>query len=179
MQTSRVPCGTRPGVSLRAATPAKATCSLAAARPLAARASPLLGAPIKAAGLGGMGLQAPRPVAGSRTNLKVSAVARPAGGASRAPAPTPPAAEGFKWGAKMKELLTAVAIATAIWFIPAPAGVTAQAWHLLAIFIGTIVGIITTPLPLGAVAMLGLGASMVTQTLTFAQAFSAFANEIP
>jgi hypothetical protein len=30
-----------------------------------------------------------------------------------------------------------------IWCIPAPVGVTAQAWHLLAVFVGTIVGIIT------------------------------------
>ena len=55
----------------------------------------------------------------------------------------------------------------------------AQAWRLLAIFLGTIVGIITKPLPLGAVAMLGLGATMLTKTLTFAAAFSAFASEIP
>ena len=54
-----------------------------------------------------------------------------------------------------------------------------QAWHLLAIFLGTIVGIITKPMPLGAVAMLGLGASMLTNTLTFPAAFSAFASEIP
>lgn len=54
-----------------------------------------------------------------------------------------------------------------------------KAWNLLAIFAGTIVGIITTPLPLGAVAMLGLGVSMLTKTLTFAESFSAFANEIP
>lgn len=70
-------------------------------------------------------------------------------------------------------------LATAVWFIPPPAGVALKAWHLLAIFLGTIAGIITQPLPLGAVAMLGLGATMVTNTLTFAAAFSAFANEIP
>ena len=79
----------------------------------------------------------------------------------------------------MKNLGIAVGIATVLWFIPPPSGVTVQAWHLLAVFIGTIVGIITKPLPLGAVAMLGLGASMLTKTLTFAQAFSAFASEIP
>lgn len=44
---------------------------------------------------------------------------------------------------------------------------------------GTILGIITTPLPLGAVAMLGLGVSMVTKVLTFPEAFSAFSTEIP
>eukprot|EP00208_Stichococcus_sp_RCC1054_P002914 CAMPEP_0206142908 /NCGR_PEP_ID=MMETSP1473-20131121/18595_1 /ASSEMBLY_ACC=CAM_ASM_001109 /TAXON_ID=1461547 /ORGANISM="Stichococcus sp, Strain RCC1054" /LENGTH=560 /DNA_ID=CAMNT_0053538077 /DNA_START=101 /DNA_END=1783 /DNA_ORIENTATION=+ len=90
-----------------------------------------------------------------------------------------PAPEGFKWGADMKTLSLAVAIGTAIWFCPAPAGVTIQAWHLLAVFVGTIVSIITTPLPLGAVAFLGLGAAMLTKTLTFAQAFSAFSTEIP
>lgn len=68
-------------------------------------------------------------------------------------------------------------LGTALWFTPPPAGVTSQAWHLLSIFLATIAGIITTPLPLGAVAMLGLGASMMTNTLSFAAAFSAFANE--
>ena len=79
----------------------------------------------------------------------------------------------------MKNLGISVGLAAAVWFCPAPAGVLPQAWHLLAIFLGTIVGIITKPLPLGAVAMLGLGAAMVTKTLTFAAAFSAFASEIP
>jgi len=89
-----------------------------------------------------------------------------------------PAAE-FKWGADMKNLGICVAIATIMWFIPPPAGVSLKAWHLLSLFTGTIVGIITTPLPLGAVAFLGLGAAMITKVLTFAEAFSAFATEIP
>lgn len=92
-------------------------------------------------------------------------------------ASAPPA--GFKWGADMKNLGISVGLAVAIWFIPPPSGVTLPAWHLLAIFLGTIVGIITKPLPLGAVAMLGLGATMITKTLTFAAAFSAFSSEIP
>lgn len=54
-----------------------------------------------------------------------------------------------------------------------------QAWHVLAIFLGTIVGIITKPVPLGAVAILGLGAAVMTKALTFGAAFSAFASEIP
>ncbi len=85
----------------------------------------------------------------------------------------------FKWGADMKNLGISVGLAVAVWFIPPPAGVTLPAWHLLAIFLGTIVGIITKPLPLGAVAMMGLGATMLTKTLTFAAAFSAFSSEIP
>lgn len=79
----------------------------------------------------------------------------------------------------MKDLAICVGIGALIWFIPAPAGVTSKAWHLLAVFVATIVGIITTPLPLGAVAILGLGAAQLTKVLTFTEAYSAFANEIP
>ena len=96
---------------------------------------------------------------------------------SAAAGSAPPAE--FRWGADMKTLGISVGLAVAVWFIPPPAGVTLPAWHLLAIFLGTIVGIITKPLPLGAVAMLGLGATMLTKTLTFAAAFSAFSSEIP
>ena len=93
--------------------------------------------------------------------------------------PRHPASAGIKWGADLKKLGICVALGSALWFVPPPAGVTLPAWHLLAIFLSTIAGIITTPLPLGAVAMLGLGASMMTGTLSFAAAFSAFASEIP
>eukprot|EP01026_Neomeris_dumetosa_P014435 TRINITY_DN1523_c1_g1_i2.p1 TRINITY_DN1523_c1_g1~~TRINITY_DN1523_c1_g1_i2.p1 ORF type:complete len:571 (+),score=88.89 TRINITY_DN1523_c1_g1_i2:216-1715(+) len=96
-----------------------------------------------------------------------------------AASPAPVEEKKFEWGAKMDKLLLAIGIGTLLWFIPSPEGITSQAWHLLSIFVGTIVGIITTPLPLGAVAMLGLGVTMLTKTLTFSQAFSAFASEIP
>lgn len=72
-----------------------------------------------------------------------------------------------------------VGLGTLLWFSPPPAGVSIKAWHLLSVFTGTIVGIITTPLPLGAVAVLGLGVAMLTKVLTFAEAFSAFSSEIP
>lgn len=97
-------------------------------------------------------------------------------------APTHDAAaepQPFKWGADMKKLGMSVALGLVLWFVPAPNGVTTKAWHLLAIFCSTILGIITQPVPLGAVAMLGLGVSMLTQTLTFEQAFSAFSSQIP
>ena len=82
-------------------------------------------------------------------------------------------------GANLKTLGAAVAIGAAIYFSPPPAGVDVKAWHLLGVFVGTIVGIITAPLPLGAVALMGLCAGMMTKTLTFAQAFSAFSSAIP
>ena len=46
-------------------------------------------------------------------------------------------------GAKLKPLGYSVLAGLIIWCIPAPVGGTAQAWHLLAVFVGTIVGIIT------------------------------------
>lgn len=52
----------------------------------------------------------------------------------------------------------------------------AKAWHLLAIFVATIVGIITKPLPMGAVAMIGITAVALTGTLTVAQSLSGFQN---
>uniref|UniRef100_A0A7N0RHS2 Uncharacterized protein n=1 Tax=Kalanchoe fedtschenkoi TaxID=63787 RepID=A0A7N0RHS2_KALFE len=98
--------------------------------------------------------------------------------ASFAPAPAAPPAEPWK-GAAMKPLLASIATGVILWFVPVPAGVTKNAWQLLAIFLATIVGIITQPLPLGAVALMGLGASVLTKTLSFAAAFSAFGDPIP
>ncbi|KAK1282613.1 hypothetical protein QJS10_CPB22g01368 [Acorus calamus] len=93
-----------------------------------------------------------------------------------APAPPPPQ----PWqGAAMKPLAASIATGVLLWILPTPAGVTRQAWQLLSIFLATIVGIITQPLPLGAVAIMGLGASVLTKTLPFSAAFSAFGDPIP
>jgi DASS family divalent anion:Na+ symporter len=56
--------------------------------------------------------------------------------------------------------------------------VTPQAWQLLAIFLSTIAGLVLSPLPVGAWAFLGLTTSVVTRTLTFPAAFSAFTSEV-
>eukprot|EP00740_Mantoniella_antarctica_P009280 CAMPEP_0181366182 /NCGR_PEP_ID=MMETSP1106-20121128/10536_1 /TAXON_ID=81844 /ORGANISM="Mantoniella antarctica, Strain SL-175" /LENGTH=567 /DNA_ID=CAMNT_0023481451 /DNA_START=107 /DNA_END=1810 /DNA_ORIENTATION=- len=99
--------------------------------------------------------------------------------ASATPATVKAAAPAEWKGAKLKPLGFSVLAGLIIWLIPAPVGVTAQAWHLLAVFVGTIVGIITNPLPLGATALIGLGVSMCLGILPFAGAFSAFSSEIP
>jgi len=66
----------------------------------------------------------------------------------------------------------------AIWFVPAPTGVDPAGMHLLAIFIATIVGIILKPLPMGAVAMVGIAATALTNTLTITEALSGFGNRV-
>lgn len=53
--------------------------------------------------------------------------------------------------------LISIAIIIFLWFIvPSPEGVSANAWHLLALFIGTIVAIIGKAMPIGAIAILAI-----------------------
>ncbi len=65
-----------------------------------------------------------------------------------------------------------------IFLIPPPDKVNANAFHLLGIFVFTILGIITKPLPIGAIAFIGMTLTTVTNTLTFNEAFSGFNNHV-
>ncbi|KAF9663405.1 hypothetical protein SADUNF_Sadunf17G0046400 [Salix dunnii] len=82
-------------------------------------------------------------------------------------------------GAKLIPLLISVSIGLIVRFaVPKPIEVTSQAWQLLSIFLSTIAGLVLSPLPVGAWAFLGLTTSVVTKTLAFSTAFSAFTNEV-
>jgi len=72
--------------------------------------------------------------------------------------------------------LIPVVVGLIIWLIPAPAGVKPEAWHMLAIFVATIVGIICKPLPMGAVALIGMAATVLTGVQPVADALSGFSN---
>ena len=74
--------------------------------------------------------------------------------------------------------MVTVLVGIVLWFIPEPEGVDARAWNLLAIFVATIVGIISKPLPMGAVAMLGITVTSLTGTLTIGQSLSGFGNSV-
>lgn len=81
----------------------------------------------------------------------------------------------------MKNLLivaVAVLIGLILWFIPEPEGVSKQAWHLFALFVGTMIAVIFKPFPMGVVSILSLTIAVSTNTLTFADAFSGFSNDI-
>ncbi len=80
--------------------------------------------------------------------------------------------------AKLMPLLATVLVGVAIWFIPPPEGVDIKAWQLLAIFVATIVGIVAKPLPMGAVAVLGVMATALTGTLTIRESLSGFGNSV-
>jgi DASS family divalent anion:Na+ symporter len=81
--------------------------------------------------------------------------------------------------------LLAIAITLAIWFvIPVPEGVTPAAWHLLALFIGTIAAIIGKAMPIGALAMIAIALVALTGVtnskpgLAIADALSGFSNSL-
>lgn len=82
-------------------------------------------------------------------------------------------------GAKLIPLAISVSVGLIIRFlIPKPAAVSVQAWQLLAIFLATNVGLVFSPLPIGAWAFLSLTTSILTNTLSFSDAFSGFRSEV-
>jgi divalent anion:Na+ symporter, DASS family len=68
------------------------------------------------------------------------------------------------------------ALAAAIWFWPVPAGLTAQAWHLFAIFLTAILSVLLGVLPLLTSTTLAAGAVVLTNTISPSKAFAGFAN---
>ncbi len=68
------------------------------------------------------------------------------------------------------------ALALGIWFTPVPAGLTAPAWHLFAVFVSAIVAVLDGAFPLLTSTMLAVAAVVLTGTITPAQAFGGFAN---
>lgn len=82
--------------------------------------------------------------------------------------------------------LIAVLITLIIWFIiPVPEGVTPDAWHLLALFVGTIVAIIGKAMPIGAVSIVAIALVALTQVTNpgkpgaaLNDALSGFSNQL-
>jgi len=62
--------------------------------------------------------------------------------------------------------------------VPAPTGVSAQSWRLLAIFVSTIAGLMIQPLPGGAMVLLGVSATAVSGVLTPQQALAGYGDPI-
>lgn len=93
---------------------------------------------------------------------------------SPSPSPSP-----FPQGAKLIPLILSISVGLILRFaVSIPEGVTPQGWQLLSIFLSTIAGLVLSPLPVGAWAFIGLTTSIVTKTLSFSAAFSAFTSEV-
>lgn len=54
------------------------------------------------------------------------------------------------------KLAATVVIGLVIYFIPAPEGLTPEAWHLFAIFIAAIIGIIMKAMPMGSISIISI-----------------------
>ncbi|HFB53674.1 MAG TPA: DASS family sodium-coupled anion symporter [Sulfurimonas autotrophica] len=63
-----------------------------------------------------------------------------------------------------------------LWFVPAPEGLTPQAWHLFAIFISIILAVIIEATSIFTASIIGLGFVILTHTLTAKQAYSGFSQ---
>lgn len=65
-----------------------------------------------------------------------------------------------------------------MWFNPVSNEITPQAWHLFVIFLGTMVGIVLSPLPISAMAMLGAGMCLAMGVLTTQQVLDGFSEKV-
>jgi len=79
-------------------------------------------------------------------------------------------------GARFARGIIVIIVGLIIWYLPVPVGVKKEAWHLLAIFVATIFGLILTPLPMGAVVIIGVMMTTFTGVLKIGPALSGFAN---
>ena len=67
-------------------------------------------------------------------------------------------------------------LAVGIWLTPVPAGLTAPAWHLFAVFASAIASVLIGSFPLLPSALLAVAAVVLTGTVSPAKAFAGFAN---
>ena len=69
-----------------------------------------------------------------------------------------------------------MAVALAIWFVPPPGNLTAQAWHLFAIFAATILSVVIGAFPILTASVLAIAAAVLSGTLAADDAYAGFAN---
>lgn len=74
-------------------------------------------------------------------------------------------------------LIITFLVGVAIWYCPRPEELTPQGWHLLAIFVATIIGVILKPLPMGAIAIISLAVATITNTLTIGEALASYSKD--
>lgn len=81
------------------------------------------------------------------------------------------------------KVIIPIAILMLFWFIPAPEGLSIQAWHFLAIFFAVIVGLIVEPIPAAFIGFLGISLVAVLGLVGNAKesitwALSGFSNSV-
>jgi DASS family divalent anion:Na+ symporter len=88
--------------------------------------------------------------------------------AQAAPAKGPMAAPAKGGGdVALWKFLVPVAIGVVLWFLPPPDGLPLKAWQMFAVFVATIAGIITAPLPMSVVAIIGATVAALAGVVSF------------
>jgi DASS family divalent anion:Na+ symporter len=87
-------------------------------------------------------------------------VATPADSSLPARAPVIPKDAWWRYGVP-------IAIGLILWFLPAPEGLKLKAWHMFAVFVATIAGIMTAPLPMAAIAIIGATVATLVDVVEF------------
>ena len=75
-------------------------------------------------------------------------------------------------------LLVILGVSLIIWYMPVSETLPENGWHLLIIFIATIIGIVLNPLPMGVITLLSILACVLTNTLSLAECLSGFSDSI-
>jgi len=76
------------------------------------------------------------------------------------------------------KILGSILVAAMLYALPTPAGLSDQAWHLFAIFLGTITLIMTGAFAMGAASLMGITAALLCKLMSFQEAFSGFTSPI-
>lgn len=63
-----------------------------------------------------------------------------------------------------------------IWLLPCPEGLSPKAWHMFAIFVATIIGILCSPMPSGALLFLALAITVLSGTANIGMVLSGFSS---
>ena len=77
---------------------------------------------------------------------------------------------------KKRNGLITIVVGAALWFAPVPAEVSVLAWHLMVVFISTVLGFILQPLPIGAVAFISITFAALSGLLKVSDALSGYGN---
>eukprot|EP00913_Durusdinium_trenchii_P009023 g8487.t2 len=87
---------------------------------------------------------------------------------------------GERWkGCKVGPSAVSVGIGLFIRYVlPIPTGVSQQGWSMLALFVATVAGIVTRPLPSPGVAFCAFAVGLATHTLSFQDGVKAFTDEV-
>lgn len=77
-----------------------------------------------------------------------------------------------------KRISTAIIIGILIllWLVPAPQGLTVQAWKTFAVFVATIIGFILQPIPMGAIALVSITFANLTGLIKMDDMLATYGN---